>query len=69
MRKLLLGNALSASSRAQLASWLIATKTGAKRLRAGLPKDWRVGDKTGTGPAEKPTTSLSPGLPRRARQS
>ncbi|UXN62870.1 hypothetical protein N8E88_30425 [Phyllobacterium zundukense] len=25
-----------------------ASKTGDKRLRAGLPKDWSVGDKTGT---------------------
>jgi beta-lactamase class A len=24
-------------------------ETGAKRLRAGLPKDWIAGDKTGTG--------------------
>jgi beta-lactamase class A len=59
MRKLLLGNALSASSRAQLASWLIATKTGAKRLRAGLPKDWRVGDKTGTGGVNGPANDIA----------
>jgi beta-lactamase class A len=49
MRKLLLGEALSAASRAQLTTWLVANKTGDKRLRAGLPKDWRVGDKTGSG--------------------
>jgi beta-lactamase class A len=28
---------------------MIDTATGSKRLRAGLPKDWRAGDKTGTG--------------------
>ena len=49
LRKVLLGNILKAESRTQLARWLIANTTGNKRLRAGLPKDWRVGDKTGTG--------------------
>jgi beta-lactamase class A len=50
VRALTLGDALSDASRRQLCDWLIACKTGDKRLRAGLPKDWRVGDKTGTGP-------------------
>jgi beta-lactamase class A len=49
MRKLVLGDALSKASREQLTAWFVANKTGDKRLRAGLPKDWRVGDKTGTG--------------------
>ncbi|MBW3550944.1 MAG: serine hydrolase [Proteobacteria bacterium] len=48
MRSLLLGHALSASSRVQLAQWLVASTTGGTRLRAGLPGSWRVGDKTGT---------------------
>jgi beta-lactamase class A len=34
---------------------LIASKTGETRLRAGFPKDWRVGDKTGVG--ERGTTN------------
>jgi beta-lactamase class A len=49
MNKLLLGEALSGSSRGRLTAWLIANKTGDKRIRAALPRDWRVGDKTGTG--------------------
>ena len=49
LRALVLGDALSAKSREQLTAWLIASKTGGKRVRAGLPADWRVGDKTGTG--------------------
>ena len=49
MRRLLVGDALSAGSREHLTGWLLASKTGAKRLRAGFPADWRVGDKTGTG--------------------
>lgn len=48
MRALLLGDALSAASRAQLIDWLVANATGDQRLRAGMPADWRVGDKTGT---------------------
>jgi beta-lactamase class A len=46
---LLLGKRLSGASRNQLSGWLEANTTGAKRIRAGLPPDWRVGDKTGTG--------------------
>jgi beta-lactamase class A len=49
MQRLLAGDALSAESRRQLVGWLLASKTGAKRLRAGLPSDWQVGDKTGAG--------------------
>jgi beta-lactamase class A len=48
-RALVLGEALSQNSRQQLQEWLIANTTGGKRLRAGLPMGWRVGDKTGTG--------------------
>ena len=32
-----------------LTGWMKETQTGLKRLRAGLPVDWVVGDKTGTG--------------------
>jgi beta-lactamase class A len=47
--RLVLGTVLSEASRERLTGWLIANKTGDARLRAGLPKGWRVGDKTGTG--------------------
>jgi beta-lactamase class A len=49
MRRLLLGDALSAPSRATLIGWMVACKTGTARIRGGVPGDWRVGDKTGTG--------------------
>ena len=49
LRNLLTGERLSAASRAQLEAWMIADKVGDARLRAGLPKDWGIGDKTGTG--------------------
>ncbi|MHB1959167.1 MAG: class A beta-lactamase [Acidobacteriaceae bacterium] len=49
LRTLMLGDQLSAGSKAHLKAWLIANTTGDKRLRAGVPKDWKVGDKTGSG--------------------
>ena len=50
MQRTLLGTALAPASRAQLAEWLVASRTGGQRLRAGVPAGWRVGDKTGGGP-------------------
>ncbi len=49
LQRLILDNELSPVSRDRLANWLVASKTGDKRLRAGLPREWRIGDKTGTG--------------------
>ncbi|TLF70787.1 class A beta-lactamase [Nocardia asteroides NBRC 15531] len=47
-RALVVGTALAEPERAQLAAWLKASRTGAKRIKAGLPADWTIGDKTGT---------------------
>lgn len=49
LRALVLGDRLSQSSRTQLTAWLDGCRTGDAKLRAGVPKDWRVGDKTGNG--------------------
>ena len=49
LRATLVGDALSASSRAQLVRWMEATRTNLKRLRHELPAGWRLGSKTGTG--------------------
>jgi beta-lactamase class A len=49
MQKVLLGDTLSEASRLKLEAWLIGDKVGDKRLRAGLPSSWRIGDKTGSG--------------------
>jgi len=46
---ILLGDALSQSSRQLLESWLAENKTGGEMIRAGLPNDWKIGDKTGRG--------------------
>jgi beta-lactamase class A len=49
MQSVLIGDVLSEASRTKLEAWLIADKVGDKRLRAGLPPDWGIGDKTGSG--------------------
>ncbi|PZG03968.1 class A beta-lactamase [Nonomuraea aridisoli] len=51
------GKTLHADDRARLVGWLKAGLTGADRIRAGLPKDWTVGDKTGTGGASNHGTA------------
>ncbi|MGN6525161.1 MAG: class A beta-lactamase [Burkholderiaceae bacterium] len=48
LRAGLLGDGLPPAQRAQLVAWMSGTQTGLKRLRAGVPADWRVADKTGT---------------------
>ncbi len=47
MQKIFRGDALSVSMRDKLESWLMQNTTGDAMIRAGVPRDWRVGDKTG----------------------
>jgi beta-lactamase class A len=47
LQRFVLGKVLSPGSRERLTGWMLGSKTGDKRLRAGLPKDWKIGDKTG----------------------
>lgn len=49
LRKLALGDALAAPRRQQLIDWMLASTTGAERIRAGVPAGWNVADKTGSG--------------------
>ena len=49
MQRLLLGDSLSETSRRQLDDWLQRNETGGPMIRAGVPKTWSVGDKTGRG--------------------
>jgi beta-lactamase class A len=49
LQQLVLGNALAPRQREQLQAWLRGNTTGDRRIRAGVPADWEVGDKTGTG--------------------
>jgi beta-lactamase class A len=49
MRTVLCGNVLSSQSRDLLLQWMRDCETGHDLLRAGLPENWVVGDKTGSG--------------------
>ncbi len=49
LQRLLVGDVLSRGARKQLATWMLANTTGATKLRAGVPKRWQIGDKTGGG--------------------
>jgi beta-lactamase class A len=55
LREVMFGDTLSRGARAQLLAWGVGNRTGDARLRAGVPSDWRVADKTGTG--ERGTTN------------
>jgi beta-lactamase class A len=51
LRALLLGETLTADKREYLQDLMRrnATRAGAERIRAGIPSDWVIADKTGTG--------------------
>ncbi|MFJ4963886.1 class A beta-lactamase [Streptomyces sp. NPDC088729] len=49
LRAFVLGDALEGPERARLTTWLRTNTTGGELIRAGVPKDWVVGDKTGAG--------------------
>jgi beta-lactamase class A len=49
LQKLLLEDALPRPKQELLKTWLLGNTTGGKRIRAGTPATWQVGDKTGSG--------------------
>ena len=49
MQKLILGDTLPPAQRDQLTNWLRGNTTGGEKIRAGVPADWQVADKTGGG--------------------
>ncbi len=49
LRAYLLGCALRPNQREVLTDWMQRNTTGDKLIRAGVPTDWKVGDKTGSG--------------------
>jgi beta-lactamase class A len=49
LEKVSLGNVLKPASRRQLTDWMLANTTGKPKFVAGLPADWKVADKTGSG--------------------
>jgi beta-lactamase class A len=70
VRRITTGDLLEKGSRERLLQWMQNTDTGPYRLRAGLPTEWRTGNKTGTGRTEGTTNKCNdvaitfpPGLP------
>jgi beta-lactamase class A len=53
------GDLLQRESRERLLLWMQNTDTGPHRLRAGLPAEWRTGNKTGTGRTEGTTNKCN----------
>jgi beta-lactamase class A len=49
LRKFVLGDVLAPASREMFSQWLARNTTGDARLRAGFPRTWIIGDKTGSG--------------------
>ncbi|OQS44561.1 class A beta-lactamase [Chromobacterium haemolyticum] len=49
LHALLFSPSLPERQRGLLNDWLLGNTTGNLRIRAGLPAEWRVGDKTGSG--------------------
>ncbi|WP_396022441.1 class A beta-lactamase Bla1 [Bacillus cereus group sp. BfR-BA-01379] len=49
LKALTVGNALPAHKRNILTEWMKGNATGDKLIRAGVPTDWIVGDKSGAG--------------------
>ena len=54
MTRILTGDVLSRSSRRQLEDSLQRNKTGTAMIRAGVPTNWIIGDKTGRGATARP---------------
>jgi beta-lactamase class A len=59
VRRITTGDLLQSTSRERLLHWMQNTDTGPNRLRAGLPADWRSGNKTGTGRTEGTTNKCN----------
>ncbi|MDR3482013.1 MAG: class A beta-lactamase [Burkholderiaceae bacterium] len=49
LQRLVIEDTLAASQRDLLLGWLHGTTTGTDRISAGVPANWQVGHKTGTG--------------------
>lgn len=47
--KLVLGESLAPDARSKLTQWLAGNEVGGPLLRAGIPADWKIADRTGAG--------------------
>jgi beta-lactamase class A len=49
LRRILLSRGLTQPGRLFIWSWMLDAKLGSKRLRAGVPANWQIGDQTAAG--------------------
>lgn len=49
LHRILLGDALSPASRALLTGWMVGNQVAGPLLRASLPPNWQIADRTGAG--------------------
>jgi beta-lactamase class A len=59
LQKLQAGEGLSASKRDLLLGWMIETRTGSQRIRALIPREVQVADKTGSSGTEHGVTAAT----------
>lgn len=69
LQQTLIENSAASVDRQILQKWMKDTKSGLSRIRAGLPKGWPAGDKTGTAPGSTAYNDVAIIWPSRAEFS
>ena len=59
LKKISLENTLNKSFKELIVSYLIDSKTGGNRIKAGTPSNWLVGNKTGSGSSNGTTNDIA----------
>ena len=59
LKKISLGNVIPKPFRNLIISYLINSKTGDARIKAGTPNNWLVGNKTGSGSTNGTTNDIA----------
>ncbi len=69
LQQTLIENSATNMDKQTLQNWMKDSKTGLSRIRAGLPKGWSAGDKTGTAPGGSAYNDVAIIWPSRAEYS
>jgi beta-lactamase class A len=59
LHRLLTSDYLTEASRTKLERWMQENQTGSMMIRAGIPSDWKVGDKTGRNGGDGATNDVA----------
>jgi len=59
LQRLLTSDYLTEASRTKLERWMQQNQTGSMMIRAGIPADWKVGDKTGRNGGDGATNDIA----------